>query len=76
MPGTMLLDRWFGSRHPEVVETLVPVFILAAFGLLGLAILTGLVRDRLVGQGGRAGSAAPPRDQAGSWGREVRAARR
>lgn len=70
MPGTMLLDRWFGSRHPGVVETLVPVFILSAFGLLALAILTGLVRDRL------SGSAAGPAAQAGSWGREVRAARR
>jgi hypothetical protein len=68
MPGTMLLDGLFGSRHPEVMETLVPVFILAAFGLLALAIVTGLVRDRLAGQ--------LPAAQAGSWGSELRAARR
>jgi len=70
MPGTMLLDRWFGLRHPKMMEVLVPVFILSAFGLLALAILTGLIRDRL------AASAAAPAAQAGSWGREVRAARR
>ena len=42
---------------------LVPAFILAAFTTLALAIVTGLARDSL-------------RPQAGSWGREVRAARR
>ena len=42
---------------------LVPVFILLAFATLALAIVTGLARDSL-------------RPQAGSWGSEVRAARR
>jgi hypothetical protein len=59
MPGVMLLDA----------GALVPVFVLAAFATLALAILTGLARDSL-----RKIEPLPP--QAGSWGREVRAARR
>ena len=60
IPGTQLLDRVFGVRE---VEAVVPLFILLAFATLALAIVTGLARDRVAAQ-------------AGSWGSEVRAARR
>ncbi len=63
MPGTMLLD-YVGARH---IEAVVPAFILAAFGTLAMAIVAGLARDRLAGQS---------RLQAGSWGSELRAARK
>jgi hypothetical protein len=48
---------------------LVPVFVLIAFATLALAIITGLARDSLRPE-------QSPAPQAGSWGSEVRAARR
>jgi hypothetical protein len=42
MPGTMLLDHFFGLKNPD---TLVPVFFLTALATLLLAIFTGFVRD-------------------------------
>jgi hypothetical protein len=51
------------------LAALVPLFVLIAFGTLALAIVTGLARDSLR-------KMEPLAPQAGSWGSEVRAARR
>ena len=64
MPGAMLLDYVFGVRH---IEAVVPAFLLVAFGTLALAIVASRARDRLAGLN---------RSQPGSWGSELRAARR
>lgn len=42
LPGTVLLDHFFGVRNPELV---VPVLTLSAFGLLLLTIFAGFARD-------------------------------